>query len=176
MKRTNTKFEGLFVFEPTIHKDSRGYFMESFKANIMEEIHFIQDNEVSSTYGVIRGLHYQDPPFAQTKLIRVLNGSILDVAVDLRAESKTFGKVFTKRISANDKQQVLIPKGFAHGYAVLSKEATVLYKVDLYYNKEADKGIFYDDLGINWSIPLAERKLSEKDLKQPTFRDIKSPF
>ena len=176
MKRIETEFEGLLIFEPTVHLDARGYFMESFRAETFEGITFIQDNEASSSYGVIRGFHFQEPPYAQTKLLRVLEGCILDVVVDLRSASPIFGRAYAIELSAENKKQLLVPKGFAHGYAVLSETATVLYKVDVYYNAAADRGIFYDDFEVDWQIPASERILSDKDLKQPRLNDIKSPF
>ena len=178
MVRIETPYQGLCVFKPVVHEDQRGYFMESFRVDFFAELgcHFSQDNEASSSYGVIRGLHYQEPPYAQTKLLRVLEGCILDVVVDLRSGSKTFSKAYAVELSAENKKQLLVPKGFAHGYAVLSETATVLYKVDAYYNAAADRGIFYDDFEVDWQIPTSERILSEKDLKQPGLNEIKSPF
>ena len=178
MKQIATHFEGLFLFEPTVHADARGYFMESFRASIFEDLglKFIQDNEARSTYGVIRGLHYQEPLFAQTKLLRVFEGRILDVAVDLRAASETFGQAYAVELSAENKLQLLVPKGFAHGYAVLSETATVFYKVDAYYNAAADRGVHYDDFKVDWQIPARDRILSDKDVHQPRFAELNSPF
>ncbi|MFM1808173.1 MAG: dTDP-4-dehydrorhamnose 3,5-epimerase [Bacteroidota bacterium] len=178
MNQIATPFEGLFLLEPTVHADARGYFVESFRASFFEELglKFIQDNEARSTYGVIRGLHYQEPPYAQTKLLRVLEGRILDVAIDLRSASKTFGQAYAVELSAENKLQLLVPKGFAHGYAVLSDTATVFYKVDAYYNASADRGVHYDDFKVDWQIPLGERILSEKDVHQPRFAELNSPF
>ena len=178
MTRIETPFKGLFVLKPQLHKDERGYFMESFRADFFSELgyHFIQDNEAKSSYGVIRGLHYQEPPYAQTKLLRVLEGRILDVVVDLRRASATFGKAYSIEISAEGKEQLLVPKGFAHGYVVLSSTATVFYKVDAYYNTVADSGVYYDDFGVDWQIPTTERLLSAKDRSQPRFSELNSPF
>jgi len=178
MNQIVTPFEGLFLFEPTVHADTRGYFMESFRESFFEELglSFIQDNEARSSYGVIRGLHYQEPPYAQTKLLRVLEGRILDVAVDLRTASETFGQAYSVELSSENKLQLLVPKGFAHGYAVLSETATVFYKVDAYYNAAADRGVNYDDFKIDWQIPASDRILSEKDLHQPRFAALNSPF
>ena len=178
MKQIATHFEGLFLFEPTVHADARGYFMESFRASFFEDLglNFIQDNEARSTYGVIRGLHYQEPPYAQTKLLRVLEGRILDVVVDLRSASETFGQAYALELSAENKLQLLVPKGFAHGYAVLSETATVFYKVDDYYNAAADRGVYYDDFKVDWQIPLGDRILSDKDVHQPRFAELNSPF
>lgn len=178
MKRICTPIQDLTVFEPTVHNDNRGYFMESFRESFYEELglNFIQDNETRSTYGVIRGLHYQEPPYAQTKLLRVLEGRILDVAVDLRAASETFGRAYALELSADNKLQLLVPKGFAHGYAVLSETATVFYKVDAYYNPAADRGVYYDDFKVDWQIPAGDRILSEKDMRQPRFAALNSPF
>ena len=178
MKRIPTSFEGLYLFEPTVRADTRGYFMESFRESFFEDLglKFIQDNEARSTYGVIRGLHYQEPLFAQTKLLRVFEGRILDVAVDLRAASETFGQAYAVELSAENKLQLLVPKGFAHGYAVLSETATVFYKVDAYYNAAADRGVHYDDFKVDWQIPASDRILSDKDVHQPRFAELNSPF
>ena len=178
MTRIETPFEGLFVLKPNRHEDERGYFMESYRVDFFSELgyHFIQYNEAKSSYWVIRGLHYQEPPYAQTKLLRVLEGCILDVVVDLRRASDTYGKAFSIELSAEGKEQLLLPKGFAHGYAVLSETATVFYKVDAYYNAAADRGVYYDDFGVDWQIKASERLLSAKDLSQPRFSELNSPF
>ena len=143
---------------------------------MVTRVNFIQDNEVVSKKGVIRGLHFQLPPFGQTKLIRVIEGEILDVIIDLRKSSETFGKVFSVRLSGENKTQLLVPKGFAHGYTTLSESATVLYKVDQYYNKKYDMGIFplSESLSINWGV--SDMLLSEKDQQLIDFKDFKSPF
>ena len=178
MNQIATPFEGLFILEPTVHADARGYFMESFRASFFEDLglNFIQDNEARSTYGVIRGLHYQEPPYAQNKLLRVLEGRILDVVVDLRSASETFGQAYAVELSAENKLQLLVPKGFAHGYAVLSETAAVFYKVDDYYNAAADRGVYYDDFKVDWQIPFGDRILSDKDVHQPRFAELNSPF
>jgi len=177
-----TDFPGLFVFEPKVFEDSRGYFFESYNENIFREqgidIRWVQDNQSSSTFGVIRGLHYQLPPFAQSKLVRVLRGKILDVAVDIRKGSPTYGKSFSKVLSAKNKKQLLIPKGFAHGFSVLSEKAEVLYKCDSYYNKESEGGIIYNDpsLHIDWQIPAENAIVSEKDNALPLLADCNNTF
>src|SRR6185436_19700472 len=144
-----TELPGLLVFEPKVFEDSRGYFFESYNENIFQQqgiqCRFVQDNQSSSSYGVIRGLHYQLNPHAQTKLVRVLEGSILDVVVDIRKGSPSFGQVFVVELSAENKKQLLIPKGFAHGFSVLSETAIVFYKCDAFYQRESEKGIRFDD-------------------------------
>lgn len=170
-----TKIPGLLVFEPKVFADSRGYFFESYNANIFRQegidIVFVQDNQSSSGYGVIRGLHYQLNPHAQTKLVRVLSGSILDVAVDMRKGSPTFGHHFTIELSAENKKQLFVPKGFAHGFSVVSEKAEVLYKCDGFYNKESEGGIRFDDpsLNIDWKIPDDKAIISEKDKVLPAL-------
>ena len=170
------------IFEPVVYKDSRGYFFESYNKKTFSgesiEILFIQDNQASSQFGVIRGLHYQANPHAQTKLIRVLTGSILDVAVDIRKGSPTYGKAYSIELSAENKKQLLIPQGFAHGYSVLSLTAEVFYKCDQYYHKESEGGIAYDDttLNIDWKIPKEEAIVSEKDKNHPSFERDKNYF
>lgn len=182
MPFVKTKFSGLIIFEPRIFEDSRGYFYESYNQNVFKEndinITFIQDNQASSSYGVIRGLHYQKEPYAQTKLIRVLRGKILDVAVDIRSGSPTYGEAYTIELSHENKKQLLVPKGFAHGYSVLSEEAEVFYKCDEFYNKECEGGIAYNDheIGIDWKISPDKAIISEKDMKHSTLRDHKSGF
>lgn len=177
-----TDIPGLLLFEPKVFEDSRGYFFESYNENVFKEegldMRWVQDNQSSSQYGVIRGLHYQLAPFAQTKLVRVLRGKILDVAVDIRKGSPTFGKSFAKVLSAKNKRQLLIPKGFAHGFSVLSEKAEVLYKCDAFYNKESEGGIIYNDseLNIDWRIPEEKRMVSEKDLQLPTFAQCINSF
>ena len=177
-----TEFPGLLIFEPKVFEDSRGYFFESYNEKVCKEagidIHFVQDNQAKSSYGVVRGLHYQLNPFAQTKFIRVLSGQILDVAVDIRVGSPTFGKVFTIELTAENKLQLLIPKGFAHGYSVLSETAEVFYKCDVLWNKEAEAGISLadKDLNIDWRIPLEKRIISDKDLLYPGIKDCVNNF
>jgi len=172
-----TEIPDLLIFEPKVFTDSRGYFFESYNEKIFEQqginIRFVQDNQSSSSYGVIRGLHYQINPFAQTKLIRVLSGRILDVAVDMRKGSPTFGKHFDIELSAENKKQLLVPKGFAHGFSVLSDTAEVLYKCDEFYNKNSEGGIRFDDpaLNINWQIPADKAIISDKDKILPVLAD-----
>ncbi|HKZ67333.1 MAG TPA: dTDP-4-dehydrorhamnose 3,5-epimerase [Chitinophagaceae bacterium] len=164
-----TQIPGLLIFEPKVFADSRGYFFEAYNETIFEQqgihIRFVQDNQSSSSYGVIRGLHYQLNPYAQTKLIRVLSGRILDVAVDIRKGSPTFGQHFDIELSAENKKQLLVPKGFAHGFSVLSEKAEVLYKCDGFYNKESEGGIHFDDpaLNIDWQVPADKAIVSDKD-------------
>ena len=177
-----TEFPGLLVFQPKVWEDERGYFFESYNKKILAEegvaINFIQDNQASSEFGVIRGLHYQVDPFGQTKLIRVLSGSILDVVVDIRKNSPTYGKVYTIELSVENKMQLLVPKGFAHGYSVISKSAEVFYKCDEFYYKESEGGIAYNDpvLNIDWKIPADKVIVSEKDMKHPGLNECKNNF
>ena len=177
-----TDIPGLLVFEPNVFEDSRGYFFESYNENDFRQegidIRWVQDNESSSSYGVIRGLHYQLPPFAQSKLMRVLKGKILDVAVDIRKGSPTYGKVFTLKLSAKNKKQLFIPAGFAHGFSVLSDKAEVLYKCDSFYNKETEAGIIYNDaeLNIDWQIPAELAIVSEKDKSLPSLAQCNNIF
>ncbi len=177
-----TDFPGLLIFEPKVFEDTRGYFFESYNEKLFLaegiEIKFVQDNQAQSSYGVIRGLHYQLNPHAQTKLIRVLSGNILDVAVDIRKGSPTYSKVFMLELSVENKKQLLIPKGFAHGYSVLSKTAEVFYKCDTFYHKESEGGIIYNDpaLNINWQIPADKAMISEKDEHHPGLNDCINNF
>lgn len=177
-----TGLPGLLVFEPTVFEDSRGYFYEAYneKAFAQQGIttKFVQDNQSCSSYGVIRGLHYQLSPHAQIKLVRVLSGVILDVAVDIRKGSPTFGKVYALELSAQNKKQLYIPAGFAHGFSVLSEMAEVLYKCDAFYNKESEGGILYNDpaLQIDWKIAPDKAIISDKDIKQPRLADCKNNF
>jgi len=169
MKATETGFQGLLVLEPRVFGDDRGYFFESYNnathAGLGLHYHWVQDNQSSSVRGVIRGLHFQKPPHAQTKLVRVLEGEILDVAVDLRKDQPTFGKHYAIRLSAENKKQLLVPRGFAHGFSVLSATAQVMYKCDALYNKESESGIIYNDpvLNIDWQLDLSEMIISDKD-------------
>src|SRR5882724_891358 len=171
MPFTETGFHGLIVFDPIVFEDGRGYFFESYNEKIFSQYgimhQYVQDNQSKSSYGVVRGLHYQMPPYAQSKLVRVLSGRILDVAVDIRKGSSKYGKSFTIELSGENKKQLYIPKGFAHGFAVLSETAEVLYKCDSFYNKESEQGIIYNDptLNINWQIPPDKMIVSAKDLK-----------
>lgn len=177
-----TAFSGLMVFEPKVFEDSRGYFFESYNEKVFSAegiaIQFVQDNQAQSSYGVIRGLHYQLNPYAQTKLIRVLSGSILDVAVDLRKGSPTYGKAFVLELSATNKKQLLMPKGFAHGYSVISQTAEVFYKCDEFYHKESEGGIMYNDpaLNIDWQIPEDKAIISDKDLNHPGLYNCVNNF
>lgn len=182
MPFVQTDFPGLIIFEPRIWEDDRGYFFESYNQKVFSEagihINFIQDNQASSVYGVIRGLHFQKAPNAQTKLIRVLSGSILDVAVDMRKGSPTFGKVYSLELSAENKKQLLIPQGFAHGYSVLSNTAEVQYKCDAFYNKQSEGGITYNDpaLQIDWKVDKEKVVVSEKDMHYPGLDTCENNF
>jgi dTDP-4-dehydrorhamnose 3,5-epimerase len=182
MAFTETGIPGLLIYEPKVFEDNRGYFFESYNERIFKEhgidFHWVQDNQSSSKYGVIRGLHYQLPPFAQSKLVRVLRGKILDVAVDIRKGSPTFGKSYCTVLSAKNRKQLYIPKGFAHGFAVLSKNADVFYKCDILYNKESEAGIIYKDaeLNIDWRIPGKDIIISEKDADLPGFAQCRNSF
>ena len=177
-----TGINGLYIFEPNVFKDSRGYFFEAYNQNVYDkqgiDIKFVQDNQSFSARGTIRGLHYQLPPHSQTKLVRVLSGAILDVAVDIRKGSPTYGKVFTIELNAENKKQLYIPAGFAHGFSVLSETAEVLYKCDKFYNKESEAGILYNDpsLGIDWMIEKGSELISEKDAKLPVFEKALNSF
>lgn len=177
-----TDFPGLLLFEPKVFEDSRGYFYESYNESTCREagidVKFVQDNQARSSYGVIRGLHYQLDPHAQIKFIRVLSGAILDVVVDIRKNSPTYGEIYSRELSAENKLQMFIPKGFAHGYSVLSETAEVFYKCDVFYNKETEAGIQLNDpaLNIDWRIPASRQIISEKDLKQPLFDQCKNNF
>lgn len=171
----------VFLIEPQVFGDDRGYFVESFRQDLFEQatgrnIQFIQDNESKSSKGVLRGLHYQLPPYAQSKLVRVIEGKVLDVALDIREGSPTYGQTVTAILSGENKHQLFIPQGFAHGFVVLSESAIFSYKVDNYYSPEHDRGVAYDDpaLGIDWQLP--ELTLSEKDQNQPLLSMLDSPF
>ena len=169
MNIVKTNFEGLFIIEPIVHFDNRGYFAETFKLDFFKEnfpdIEFVQENESHSSNGVIRGLHFQKKPFDQTKLVRVLNGEILDVVIDLRKDSKTFNKYFSVRLSEKNKKQLLIPRGFAHGFLTISKQSKVLYKTDNIYSKEHEGVIKFDDkrFQIDWGIEKTKIITSIKD-------------
>ena len=177
-----TDIEGLLIIESRIFRDERGYFFESYNQQGYEQnqlkIQFVQDNQSKSMQGVVRGLHYQLNPFAQTKLVRVLQGVIFDVAVDIRKGSPTFGKWIGVELSDENMKQFYIPKGFAHGFSVLSETATVLYKCDEFYAPEYDAGVLYNDpfLNIDWKIPSEKVILSEKDSKLPIFKEAKNNF
>ncbi len=174
MTFTRTDISDVIIIDPVVHGDERGYFVETFRHDKLEAfvgftIPFCQDNESKSSYGVLRGLHYQLPPHAQTKLVRVIEGEVLDVAVDIRAGSPTFGHHVAIKLSAENKRQLLIPRGFAHGFVVLSETCTFAYKVDNYYSPECDRGIAFDDpaLKIDWIVQKEKLQLSAKDTKQP---------
>lgn len=182
MEITKTPFQDLIIIKPQIFEDSRGYFYESYnKKKLIEtlgDIEFVQDNQSKSTYGTIRGLHYQLAPYAQSKLIRVLFGKINDVVIDLRKHSPTYGKHFEIELSEENKTQLFIPKGFAHGFSVLSKSATVFYKTDNFYYKESERGINLNDtfLNINWGININEAIVSPKDKVLPSFKESEKNF
>jgi dTDP-4-dehydrorhamnose 3,5-epimerase len=174
MKFIKTDIADVVIIEPKVHGDYRGYFIETFKADKLEEfvgykIDFCQDNESKSSRGVLRGLHYQLAPASQTKLVRVIQGKVLDIAVDIRKGSPTFGKHVSVVLSGDNKKQMLVPRGFAHGFVVLEDDTIFAYKVDNYYSPECDRGIAFDDetLSIDWRIPFEELKLSNKDTQQP---------
>ena len=178
MKINKTFIEDLLIVEPQLYKDERGFFYESYNKNKLDKIInivFVQDNESKSKKGVIRGLHFQKPPFEQTKLVRCVSGEILDVAVDLRTNSKTYGKSFSIKLSSENNKQLFVPKGFAHGFQILSETAIVNYKVDRFYNPKSDSGIIWNDkdLSIDWN-PDIKPILSSKDLKLISFKKLKS--
>lgn len=182
MKVIKTSLPGLLIIEPDIFQDTRGYFMEIFQqekySGIGVNTQFIQDNESKSEQGVIRGLHYQLNPFAQAKLVRVVEGSVFDVAVDLRKGSPTYGQWYGIELNGNTKKQLFIPRGFAHGFSVLSETAVFSYKCDNLYNKESERGIKFDDhsLKIDWKISIREQKVSEKDKNAPSFNEAEMNF
>ncbi len=183
MNFIRTEIPEVVIVEPKVFEDSRGYFMESFKKKDFEnfigyEVNFCQDNESKSEYGVLRGLHYQLPPCTQSKLVRVQKGKVVDVAVDIRKGSPTFGKYVVVELSYENKRQLFVPRGFAHGFIVLSPEAIFSYKVDNYYSPENDRGILFSDeeIGIDWGVEFSKLKLSEKDLKQPKLSENNELF
>ncbi|MCQ2229176.1 MAG: dTDP-4-dehydrorhamnose 3,5-epimerase [Bacteroidales bacterium] len=182
MEVIKTAIDGVVIIEPKVFGDARGYFFESFSQREFEEkvrkINFVQDNESMSTYGVIRGLHFQAPPFAQSKLVRVVKGSVLDVVVDIRKGSPTYGQHVAVELSEENHRQCFIPRGFAHGFAVLTETAVFQYKCDNFYAPQADGGISIKDssLGIDWKIPVDKALLSEKDMKHELLKDFDSPF
>lgn len=182
MEVIKTAIEGILIIEPKIFKDARGYFFEAFSQKVFDEkvmpIRFVQDNESMSSYGVIRGLHFQRPPFTQSKLVRCVKGRVLDVAVDIRKGSPTYGQHVAIELNEDNHRQVFIPRGFAHGFAVLSETAVFQYKCDNFYTPEADGGISIKDesLGIDWQIPTENAILSEKDIKHLCLKDFDSPF
>ncbi|MGJ0314886.1 dTDP-4-dehydrorhamnose 3,5-epimerase [Aliarcobacter cryaerophilus] len=183
MTFTRTAIPDVVIIEPKVHGDSRGYFVETFRQDKLEEflgyqINFCQDNESKSSKGVLRGLHYQLPPHAQTKLVRVISGRVLDVAVDIRKNSPTFGQHVAVELSGENKKQLLIPRGFAHGFVVLEDDTVFAYKVDNYYSPECDRGIAFDDknLNIDWILNHNELNLSAKDTKQPKLNETNDLF
>lgn len=182
MPFTATPLEGLLIFEPRVFEDSRGYFFEAYNKSQFEadglQYNFVQDNQSFSGYGVIRGLHYQQNPHAQCKLVRALAGRILDVAVDIRKNSPTYGQIFSIELTSENKKQLLIPAGFAHGFSVLSETAVVMYKCDALYNKESEGGIIYNDpeLAIDWQLPEGAAVVSDKDLILPSLKECKNNF
>jgi dTDP-4-dehydrorhamnose 3,5-epimerase len=182
MNVETTFIQDLVVLTPDVFEDSRGYFFEGYNKNKLSalgiDIEFVQDNQSFSQRGTLRGLHYQNPPYAQTKLVRVLQGEIMDVAVDLRKDSPTYGQHFAIRLSAENKKQLLVPQGFAHGFSVLSETAVVLYKCDQFYNKASEGGIRFDDptLAIDWGMDLKEAIVSDKDVVLPSFEACNSQF
>lgn len=178
-----TNIEGVLIVEPKVFGDARGYFLESFNAKEFAEktglnINFVQDNESMSTYGVMRGLHFQRPPYTQSKLVRCVKGAVLDVAVDIRKGSPTYGKHVAVELTEDNHRQFFVPRGFAHGFAVLSEIAVFQYKCDEFYHPEADGGISIldDSLGIDWKIPTDKALLSDKDTKHVLLKDFDSPF
>ena len=182
MNFTKTAIPSVFIIEPSVFGDDRGYFLESFNLEKFEEnmfpIKFVQDNESKSSRGVLRGLHFQKPPFAQAKLVRCIEGCVIDVAVDIRKGSPTYGKHVSVELSGENKRQLFVPRGFAHGFAVLSENAVFAYKVDNRYAPESDSGIRYDDkeLNINWGLNEEDIQLSFKDKELESFKNLDSPF
>lgn len=183
MNIISTSIDGVFIVEPRVFGDARGYFFESFSARDFAaatgiDVTFVQDNESFSRYGVLRGLHFQLPPHAQSKLVRVVRGAVLDVAVDLRAGSPTYGQHVAVELSADNHRQFFMPKGFAHGFSVLSPEVIFQYKCDNYYHPESEGALAWDDpdLAIDWQLPADQVLLSEKDKHHPAFRDFLTPF
>lgn len=182
MPFSTCSLEGLIIVEPTIFEDNRGYFFEAYNQDVYQRngiaCHFLQDNQSRSSYGVIRGLHYQLNPYGQAKLVRVLEGQILDLAVDVRQNSSTYGQYFSIRLSAENKKQLFIPAGFAHGFSVLSETAIVLYKCDKFYNQQSETGFRFDDsdLKINWEIEAGKEVVAAKDLQLPSFKNHTTNF
>ena len=182
MEVIKTAIDGVVIIEPKVFKDARGYFFESFSQREFEEkvrkINFVQDNESMSSYGVMRGLHFQRPPFTQSKLVRCVKGRVLDVAVDIRKGSPTYGQHVAVELTEDNHRQFFVPRGFAHGFAVLSEMAVFQYKCDNFYTPQADGGISIidDSLGIDWQIPTEKAILSEKDTKHELLKDFDSPF
>jgi len=182
MKFIKTVIPDVYIIEPSVFGDNRGYFLESFNLEKFEEnvypIKFVQDNESKSSIGVLRGLHFQKPPFDQAKLVRCVEGSVMDVAVDIRKGSPTYGKHVAVELSGENKRQLFVPRGFAHGFSVLSETAVFAYKVDNTYAPASDSGIRFDDkeLNIDWGLTEEDIQLSEKDKNLPSFKDLETPF
>jgi len=183
MKFIAQSIADVILIEPQVHGDERGYFVETFRQDKFEQavghkVNFVQDNESKSSRGVLRGLHYQLAPHAQSKLVRVIQGAVLDIAVDIRQGSPTYGQHVDRVLSAENKHQLFVPRGFAHGFVVLSETAIFAYKVDNYYSPECDRGLAFDDsqLSIDWQVPSHELQLSEKDTKQPHFSELSGDF
>ena len=182
MNIVETEIKGVFIIEPKVFGDNRGYFFESFSQrefdSVIGPVTFVQDNQSKSSYGVVRGLHFQKPPHAQAKLVRVVKGKVLDVAVDLRKDSPTFGKYMAVELSDENHLQMFIPKGFAHGFAVLSDEVVFQYKCDNYYSPQSEGAVRWDDpdLSIDWRIPAEDVVLSEKDSSHPALKDLEDVF
>jgi dTDP-4-dehydrorhamnose 3,5-epimerase len=182
MEILTTKFPGLMIVKPSVFEDHRGYFFESYNQKDFQskgiQTIFVQDNQSKSGYGVLRGLHYQLNPEAQAKLVRVIEGKVLDVVVDIRVGSPTFGQSYSIELSAENKMQLLIPRGFAHGFSVLSETAVFYYKCDNYYNKDAEAGIIFNDpaLNIDWQLPEGDMILSDKDRQLPLLKDCRNNF
>ena len=182
MNVISTKIDGIMIIEPRVFEDARGYFFESFSLREFSEkvapVDFVQDNESKSTFGVIRGLHFQKPPYTQSKLVRCVRGAVLDVALDIRKGSPTYGQHVAVELTEDNRRQLFIPKGFAHGFAVLSQEAVFQYKCDEFYHPESEGGISLldDALGIDWRVPMDSAILSPKDTKHPLFKDFVTPF
>ena len=187
MEIIQTDIEGVLIIEPRVFDDARGYFFESFSQREFDDkvapilghsVHLVQDNESMSSYGVMRGLHFQRPPFTQSKLVRCVKGAVLDIAVDIRKGSHTFGRHVAVELTEDNHRQFFVPRGFAHGFAVLSDTAIFQYKCDEFYHPEADRGTSIQDpsLGIDWRIPAEKAILSEKDTKHPTLAEFDSPF
>ncbi len=183
MKYSPQSIPEVILIEPKVHGDSRGYFVETFRQDSFEaalgySVNFIQDNESKSSKGVLRGLHFQTPPYAQSKLVRVIEGEVLDVAVDIRQDSPTFGQHVAVKLSGTNKHQLFIPRGFAHGFLVLSDTATFAYKVDNYYAPDCDRGLAYNDpdLAIDWLLTAQQLQLSAKDTRQPSFKSLTPVF
>jgi dTDP-4-dehydrorhamnose 3,5-epimerase len=177
MKFISTSIPDIVLIKPKLHRDQRGYFVETFRQNEFDnaigyKVNFCQENETKSEKGVLRGLHFQLPPYAQSKLVRVIEGEVLDISVDIRHGSPTFGKYVAERLSDKNKHQLFIPRGFAHGFVVLSDRAIFSYKVDNYYSAECDGGLAFNDTTVNvdWTLPPGELKMSEKDINQPTLK------